>query len=483
MVDVVNEDAPVLAKKARRYNVKDAETSYIATLVLDYQRSLIPITNTGNTRSTRSNTIAETSSTILFQSVVINDGIIKYVTDKFIEHYDDKERAIKLASTMSTRISNILTNPERTGNNPERTGAPFRARPKKAETMEAITARVEKERALERANANDRAMELERERIIEERICLINSTTLTIDSASGLLNEDVILDRYDNDFNTYYDELESKRLLLMNHLNYDNNVVRLYNQVLDLTSKIYTLAVNEHWAWVDPYRERRRLIIERAQEIVFVPQDGVKLTAKEKLDSDSSTFDEKLQAIRILKKNENGYISTQKDNVFKHGLAVLKHVNLYMDHKKLEYDLHNKQTVISNKSQGLKRKITQALIVPDGIDDHNGVLDEGTLTSIREEHDKIKDAIEIIRIATNKIKVLDPSTNRKKPIFLACYSDPDMIESSPQPILIENNEEKKADTMTFKDYMHKIFHSFFGCDYDNENLTHKVSRHKQTNNI
>ena len=73
MAAVVLDDAAPNVQKAKRYRINEDETSYITTLILEYQRS-IHITN--NTRSTRRNTITEDSDATLSESIIVNDAII-----------------------------------------------------------------------------------------------------------------------------------------------------------------------------------------------------------------------------------------------------------------------------------------------------------------------------------------------------------------------------------------------------------------------
>ena len=442
--------------KPTRYKIITPEKEFIAKLLVDYIAS--------KSRARRSSSITD------LDNLLVDDDVVKYVTQGFLQHFDESPRTITLCSTMKNRINDCIGN-----RNKDKTVSRSRVK-KHVETEEDRLMREEKEKAHARADAKDAELiEKDNELKVERRVLIDESNALVV-IAQELLSREVY-DAHSNDYKNNYDQFESNRIKLTAHINWDVDCAASYNKDLSVSDSIYELGYREKWEWAIEIRKRRKVIQGRDAAVQFLATDPTeKKTAAQVFNGDSATFEDKMEAIKTMKSNEKHYIRDRAKKILGYGHKLLQNINNYFAHKNDQYDIHELQTDKANNNAGNKRKFTVEI-------NDNTVLNQTTINEINAEHIKINEAIKEIKNATKRIKELDSKTRRYKPVFFALYSDPDMPNESPNSIFIQDGIERIETTDRYKLNMIDVFNSFFACDSNDNSKCHKVVKHKQNNDI
>jgi hypothetical protein len=441
-----------------RFRIAKLEKDLIGKFLFDYIAS-----------KSRTRRLKEINDPKLLDDLVVDDDVINYVTRCIQNHFDESPRSITLSSTMKNRINDYIGNRNKDKNL-------SRSRVKKhVETDENRRIREEKEKAHARADAKDAELIEKDKELKVERKALIAESNALVEIAEELLSRDIIFDAHCNDYKNNYDQFESNRIKLTAHINWDVDCAASYNKDLRVSDKIYELGYREKWDWAIEIRQKRKVIQDRDAAVQFVTTNPTeKKTAVQVFNSDNSTFEEKMEAIKTMKKNEKGYISDRTKKIFEYGKKLLLNINNYFAHKNNQYDIHELQTEKANNNASNKRKFEVEI-------NDNTVLNQSTINKINAEHKKINEAIKEIKNATYKIKELDSKTRRYKPVFFALFSDPDMPNESPNPIFIQN--ERIETTERYRLNMIDVFNSFFACDLSDNSTCHKLVKHKQNNDI
>jgi len=333
-----------------------------------------------------------------------------------------------------------------------------------------------KKEATKTAHDRDAQIQKELDELATLRNDIVARGNILVGQAERLSAILVMEERFEDDFKNNYCGLEALRQEVVKHVHISCDCKDVYLKVLDLSSTIFNKGYDERWNWAIALKGEKEKILSRRNEVVFKTKK-VKKYVKDILKCDETSFEDRIEALRRLKHNYKNYINNAQDQVRQKGKLIITHVKAYSDVKLEESVLHAKQLALSDKMRSKKRVISQ--VEADTV--NNEVNADVNKAKIVIEHSKIVEALKVIQSCANEIKRLDPSVKRFDPVFYSIYSDPDMLNKAPEPILLEI--KKTSTSLKYQEYMKSMFESLFGCDESKEILKVKKFRHKQDNNL
>ena len=430
--------------KRVNYRINDLETASINNNIEQFVYHKNQLTALNGPRVTRNSEILDSDFTI--NDIIFDDSLVEFVKRKFQSDACDKDESRKLwmFSNLKPRIKSMLQNLQSTDDNKKK-----RARLPKAESSEEKKIREEKERCIKlRDEKLEEQLETEKD-IQRQRMRLKNEAsnliTLVNSKLMGSIGEDNVTLQEIHDL---YLSLERNRTSMINHINRDDTIGTIYNDVLCSLKELYTLSYDRKWNWGIDLRKTQDEILNRPEAIVLVPNNDNRDYTEIANDSTLKYEDRSYALSKIAKKN----LDICRINEKKIAIVANKAINAlekYDEARDLHVKLYQKEEILytSNSEKRIFSETTNVDVTD--VDNRDELL--------AEEKENVSELVALLKVSIEKMKALDPSSNATRPTFfgaLTCQTKTIM-----DPML---EPETESDTSKFfANRLNEIFTTMF----------------------
>lgn len=426
--------------KPIRYNITPAETQCINGLLDDYvnrknQAALMTATGVG-TRNKPQNLQLFTT-----QNLQSCDApyLLDHIKNNFTSPGCDKnaERKQWMISGMEARVKSML--------NPKK-----RVRLAKSETIEAKVAREEKERC-KKLRVEKEASEGEKEKNLRnERLRIKNEVVQLLLNIGEYLLGQIAEDNKTIEYvHHIYLELEGKRVSMMNHINLDNNIATVYNDVLRSLKELYALSYDRKWNWGIDLRKIRDEIMNRPEAIILVPEANNRSWSDIANDT-SLNYDDRGHALSMVAKINLDTSRIKRSKIHKAANVAINALNNYDEARTLHVKLFKKEEITYSNGSG-KRIFSET-------NNNLDVEDTNCIRIVEEEKENLKRLLSEVKVTVERIKDHDPTCVAIGPTFFGAFTCETKQLMDP---LLEPKTES-ANSKLFASFLNEIFISMFG---------------------